>query len=71
VRVALTEHIRLTRKEIGCLSFDVTETDPGEFRVREQFADQAAFDAHQSRTKSSTWFQVTQGMPREYQITEE
>ncbi|EEE36956.1 antibiotic biosynthesis monooxygenase domain protein [Rhodobacteraceae bacterium KLH11] len=73
VRAALPEHITLTRAEPGCISFEVTEdTDiPGRFNVSEVFENKAAFEAHQARTKASDWFQVTQGIPREYSITSE
>ena len=47
VRQYLPEHIRLTRAEPGCLSFEVTQSgDPMIWRVAERFADRAAFDAH-------------------------
>jgi len=71
VIVALEEHIALTRQEVGCISFEVTP-DPkvqGRFSVSECFIDQAAFDAHQTRTKASPWAQVTEGIPRDYVIT--
>ncbi|NOD34027.1 MULTISPECIES: putative quinol monooxygenase [unclassified Ruegeria] len=70
VRAALPLHIALTRAEEGCMSFEVVEdqTTPGRFMVSEVFATQAAFDAHQVRTKASDWFQVTQGIPRNYTI---
>ena len=71
VRAALPDHIALTRDEPGCLVFEVLE-DPdtaGRFNVREVFANQAAFDAHQARTRASDWFGVTQGLPRDYSIT--
>ena len=71
VRAALPTHIALTRAEPGCVAFDVTETDhPMIWRVEEEFVDQAAFDAHQARTRASAWFAETQDIPREYQITE-
>ncbi|WP_170557034.1 putative quinol monooxygenase [Ruegeria atlantica] len=71
VRDALPDHISLTLAESGCISFDVTEDAdiPGRFNVSEVFESQAAFDAHQARTKTSTWFKVTEGIPRDYQIT--
>lgn len=71
VRAALPEHIRLTRLEPGCLSFEVTETLGGRFEVNELFTDRAAFDAHQARGGASVWAEVTRGLPRDYQITEE
>ncbi|WP_170759713.1 putative quinol monooxygenase [Ruegeria lacuscaerulensis] len=73
VRAALPDHIALTRAEPGCLSFEVAEDAdiPGQFNVSEVFENQAAFDAHQERTKESAWFEITQGIPREYSITSE
>ncbi|MCR8547236.1 antibiotic biosynthesis monooxygenase [Salipiger sp. P9] len=70
VRDALPEHMRLTRAEPGCLSFEVRETAPGIFAVAEVFADRAAFDAHQIRAAASAWARVTAGCPRDYEITE-
>jgi len=70
VERALPAHISLTRAEAGCISFQVvpSETVKGRFMVSEVFVDQAAFDAHQTRTKSSDWFKVTEGIPREYSV---
>lgn len=70
VSAALPTHIALTRAEAGCLSFNVTPCAEvaGRFLVSEVFANQAAFDAHQARTKASDWFQVTVGIPRDYKI---
>jgi quinol monooxygenase YgiN len=71
VKSALPQHISLTRAEAGCISFDVVQNDTisGRFMVSEVFVDQAAFDAHQVRTKNSDWFKTTEGIPREYSIT--
>ncbi|SDW35482.1 Quinol monooxygenase YgiN [Ruegeria halocynthiae] len=71
VRNALPEHIALTRAEQGCISFEVVEDGdhPGRFNVAELFTNQAAFDSHQKRTRASDWYQITQGLPREYSIT--
>ena len=68
----LPEHIRLTRAEPGCLSFEVwrSHSDPMRFGVHEVFRDRAAFDAHQARTKGSAWATGTQALVREYTITE-
>ncbi|HCL64436.1 MAG TPA: antibiotic biosynthesis monooxygenase [Rhizobium sp.] len=70
VRAALPEHIRLTLAEPGCLSFQVTESDSvaGRLVASEVFVDQAAFDAHQQRTKASAWFGITAGIQRDYAI---
>ena len=71
VRAALPEHIRLSRAEPGCIAFDVSETAPGVFTVAERFADRAAFDAHQTRTRASAWWQATGHMPRSFTLAEE
>ena len=68
VRDALPEHIRLTRAEPGCEEFNVIETAPGVFEVSERFVDQAAFDAHQTRTRGSDWWRLTAHMPRDFDI---
>lgn len=70
VRAALPDHVKLTRAEQGCISFDVIEdqSSPGRFDVSEVFADQQAFDAHQARAQASDWARVTQGIPRHYRI---
>jgi quinol monooxygenase YgiN len=66
----LPEHVRLTRLEPGCLSFEVAQTDdPLIWNVRECFTDAAAFEAHQARTKASTWGAATKLIRREYQIS--
>lgn len=69
VRGALDTHIRLTRAEPGCISFEVTPTDdPLIWDVAEAFTDPAAFDAHQARAGSSPWAVETKGIAREYTI---
>ncbi len=70
VKAALPVHIAHTRAEAGCLSFSVEPCPDvaGRFLVSEVFINQAAFDAHQARTKASSWFQVTAGIPRDYKI---
>jgi len=66
----LPEHVRLTLQEPGCLSFTVQQTgDPLVWRVSETFADAAAFDAHQTRSRASDWFHATHGIQREFQRT--
>lgn len=57
VKDELDNHIQLTRSETGCLIFKVNQ-DPlnlCQFDVYEEFVDQAAFQAHQARVKSSHW----------------
>lgn len=70
IRAALPEHIRLTRAEPGCLSFEVIESasTPGRFAVAERFTDAAAFTAHQTRAAASDWARISDGIPRNYEI---
>lgn len=69
VQPLLEDHITKTRAEPGCLSFSVTQDSatPGRFIVAEVFVDQAAFDAHQARVKSSDWGVFTKGFLRIYE----
>lgn len=69
VREHLPEHIALTLAEPGCLRFAVEPTqDPLVWTVAELFADQAAFDAHQARVRSSRWFEATSAISRDYTV---
>ena len=71
VKRYLPDHIRLTKAEQGCISFEVSQTDdPLVWHVEELFADRAAFDFHQQRTRSSEWFAATSSIPRDYEISE-
>jgi len=65
----LPEHIRRTRDEVGCQSFDV-ERRPGTlvWDVAESFVDEAAFAAHQRRVESSDWGSATVGIERRYEV---
>lgn len=67
----LPDHIRLSRAEPGCLSFDVPQVSAMIWEVRESFATRAAFDAHQTRTRASEWYRQSAHIAREYQITED
>lgn len=68
VRAALPAHVRLTRAEPGCASFDIAETAPGVFAVSEAFNDRAAFEAHQTRTRASAWWRITGHMARDFRL---
>lgn len=70
VVLALPTHISLTREEPGCISFKVTQSNSVEcrFLVAEIFEDQAAFEAHQERTKESEWAIVSADCPRDFKI---
>jgi quinol monooxygenase YgiN len=70
VATHLPEHIRLTRLEPGCLSFEVAQVDDSMiWLVEELFSDRAAFEAHQDRAKDSLWGAATKAIRREYQIS--
>ncbi|GAB3407241.1 hypothetical protein GCM10027515_22960 [Schumannella luteola] len=65
----LPEHIRRTRDEVGCRSFDVTRRSGTlVWDVAESFVDEAAFAAHQRRVASSDWGSVTAGIERRYEV---
>ncbi len=68
----LPTHIRLTENEPGCLCFNVTQRkdELDTFDVYEEFENQAAFDLHQSRVKTSLWGEVTVNVARHYEIIE-
>lgn len=69
VRAFLPEHIRLSRAEPGCLSFEVNQTDdPMVWQVEERFTDMAAFEAHQARGKASEWGRISAGIRREFRV---
>jgi quinol monooxygenase YgiN len=69
VTLRLPDHIRLTRAEAGCISFDVTETaDPLIWSVEERFEDQQVLELHQARVASSPWGGATAGIERRYSV---
>jgi len=72
VKSELLIHTKLTKQETGCLLFSVTadKNNPNKFDVYEEFVNQAAFDIHQSRVKSSNWGKVTRKVQRHYQISQ-
>ncbi|MGY6411227.1 MAG: putative quinol monooxygenase [Alkalilacustris sp.] len=71
IRRHLDDHLRLSRAEPGCLAFEVWQTaDPLVWRVEERFASVDAFEAHQRRTRASEWWAATEGIAREYAVTE-
>jgi len=62
-------HIKLTRAEQGCLSFEVKPTqNPLIWQVDEQFQDAASFRAHQRRVAESEWGRATAGIGRHYEV---
>lgn len=70
VTAYLPGHIELTRKEQGCIFFEVAPTqDPLIWSVEERFTDPAAFRAHQERGASSVWGRMTSAITRDYTIS--
>lgn len=67
----LVTHIELTRQELGCLVFDISQdkSNASKFIVYEEFVDKYAFDKHQQRVKDSKWGNVTKSVERHYQVT--
>lgn len=72
IKQELPVHIELTRKESGCLVFEVTpnENNPNRFDVYEEFVSKSAFEAHQVRATNSRWGQVASNVERYYEIIE-
>jgi autoinducer 2-degrading protein len=67
---ALPEHINLTKEEVGCLVFEVSQdkNQLNRFHVYEEFIDQDAFDLHQLRVKNSSWGKISSDINRCYSI---
>ena len=68
----LPNHIELTRREAGCLVFEVTRDTRIQnlYHVYEEFVDRTAFEAHQERVKNSRWGQLTAEAERHYEVSE-
>ncbi|MEM0955854.1 MAG: putative quinol monooxygenase [Pseudomonadota bacterium] len=72
VRRALPGHVEATRRETGCITFEITEdpAQPGSFVVYEEFSSWEAFEYHQQRAGDSRWGQVAAASQRHYAIEE-
>jgi quinol monooxygenase YgiN len=69
VATLLPQHIRLTRAEPGCLSFEVTpSSNPLVWLVSERFDSESAFRFHQERVAGSEWGQQTAHITRRYTV---
>lgn len=68
VDLYLDDHITLTRAEPGCLKFEVTEdpNDRNKWHVSEIFETEDAFEAHQTRVKSSEWGKISTPLERRF-----
>ncbi|CAH6819173.1 Antibiotic biosynthesis monooxygenase [Vibrio chagasii] len=72
VTQALVVHKELTLAEPGCIVFRVSQStlQPNRFEVYEEFTSREAFEAHQSRVRSSDWGKITKNVTRHYQVTD-
>ncbi len=66
----LVNHINLTKKESGCITFRVEQdgSNKNRFNVYEEFTDEEAFKFHQARVKASRWGVITKRVKRHYRI---
>jgi len=69
----LPVHIKNTRQETGCLTFEVTQNinQTTRFEVYEEFENQQAFDLHQNRVNISRWGELAKDAERHYTIREQ
>ncbi|OUS27388.1 antibiotic biosynthesis monooxygenase [Gammaproteobacteria bacterium 45_16_T64] len=67
---ALPKHIELTRKESGCIVFNVEQDEDNKhrFNVYEEFESTESFELHQLRVRSSYWGEITQNVERHYTV---
>ena len=67
---ALEEHIKYTREEPGCITFQVVKDkkQAQKYHVYEVFENQHSFDAHQDRTKKSKWGKISRSFERNYKL---
>lgn len=71
VQAELPNHIALTRRESGCLVFNVNQDQDNKnrFNVYEEFKDRESFDNHEVRAADSKWATITKNVQRFYEIT--
>jgi len=72
-KAVITDHIRLTLAEAGCLDFKIIPVKDNncKFSVYEEFVDKAAFEHHQTRNAKSNWAKINVNMERHYSFLEE
>lgn len=70
IQTELPTHIENTKREKGCLLFQVLQdkTQLNRFTVHEEFVDIASFEAHQDRVKNSKWGRVSSNIERHYHV---
>jgi (4S)-4-hydroxy-5-phosphonooxypentane-2,3-dione isomerase len=67
----MTEHARASRKEPGCLRFDVSVPREGKdtFCIYEIWADQKALDVHANTERMKAYREVTKALTAERRVT--
>ena len=72
VKRELANHIQLTRKEEGCLVFEVSQDNENKnrFNVYEEFTSQNAFKLHQERISTTEWGKVSSKLEKHYQTSD-
>lgn len=70
VKKELPNHIDLTRNEVGCLVFEVSQDQENvnRFNVYEEFSSKDAFASHQERVRNSKWGEITVNVERRYEV---
>ena len=70
-RPAMRAMIEASRAEPGCVIFEAVQTtDPMVWQIDETYTDRTSFDAHQTRNRASIWWEMSQGLVRDFKITE-
>lgn len=66
----LPKHSKLTNAEPGCQYFRVKvhTSIAGRYHVEEAFDDEAAYDAHVIRTRTTAWADATKNIRRSYDV---
>ena len=72
VKRELENHIQLTRKEEGCLVFNVSQDNENKnrFNVYEELTSQNAFKLHQKRISTTEWGKVSSRLEKHYKTSE-
>ena len=67
----LPDHMRLSRAELGCIRFDVTQSpDQMIWLLDETYVDRAAFEAHQTRNRASICWARSQTLVRDFKLSD-
>ncbi len=68
VKRELSNHIKLTRQEEGCLVFEVSQDNENKnrFNVYEEFTSQETFKAHQLRLINTEWSKISEKLEKHY-----